>query len=137
MFVATGAFKDHEQFKGLKAIENQSHTHNMHKNYKCTPNTPSSQGGAILCASKKTIVDDLKKSCEILGVEPKGMAFPFYDFNDNAIAAVKEAGFKMAFIGRAGVMGRATPKVTNLYKIPRMTVWEESIMSYNSWKSYL
>ena len=65
------------------------------------------------------------------------MAFPFYDYNDTAIAAVKEAGFKMAFIGRAGVMGRATPKVTDLYKIPRMTVWEESIMSYNSWKSYL
>ena len=137
MFVATGAFKDHEQFKGLKAIENQSHTHNMHKNYKCTPNTPSSQGGAILCASKQAIVDDLKKSCELLGVEPIAMAFPFYDFNDNAIAAVKEAGFKMAFIGRAGVMGRATPKSTNLYKIPRMTVWEETIMSYSAWKSYL
>ena len=137
MFVATGAFKDHEQFKGLKRIENQSHTHNMHKNYKCTPNTPSSQGGAILCASKQTIIDDLKKSCELLGVEPIAMAFPFYDFNDNALAAVKEAGFKMAFIGRAGVMGRATPKSTNLYKIPRMTVWEESIMSYSAWKSYL
>lgn len=134
MFVATGAFSNYAQFEGLKAIENQSHTHNMHKNYVCSG---GNQGGAILCASKQKIIDDLKKSNEILKVEPKAMAFPFYDYNDNAIAAVKEVGFKMAFIGRAGVMGRATPKSTNLYKIPRMTVWEESIMSYSSWKSYL
>lgn len=137
LFVATGAYKNYEQFKGLKAIENQSHTHNLHRNYVCTPNTSYSQGGAILCMSKANIVADLKKSVEILEVEPKAMAFPFYDYNDNAIAAVKEAGFKMAFVGRAGVMGKATPKVTNLYKIPRMTVWEESIMSFNEWKSYL
>ena len=134
MFVATGAYSDYEQFKGLKAIESQSHTHNMHRNYVCPG---GNQGGAILCSSKSTIVADLKKSIEVLGVEPKGMAYPFYDFNENAIAAVKEAGFKMAFVGRAGVMGRATPKVTDLYKIPRMTVWEESVMSYSSWKSYL
>jgi peptidoglycan/xylan/chitin deacetylase (PgdA/CDA1 family) len=137
MFVATAAYKNYDQFKGLKAIENQSHTHNLHRNYVCTPNTSYSQGGAILCMSKANIVADLKKSVEILEVEPKAMAFPFYDFNDNAIAAVKEAGFKMAFIGRAGVMGRATPKVTNMYKIPRMTVWEEYLMSFNEWKSYL
>ena len=50
---------------------------------------------------------------------------------------LKEAGFKMAFVGRAGVMGKATPKVTDLYKIPRMTVYDEKYMSFNEWKSYL
>ena len=134
MFVTSGVFKNFEQFKGLKAIDIQSHTDNLHRNYVCAG---GNQGGAILCTSKANIVADLKKSCETLEIEPIGMAFPFYDYNDNAIAAVKEAGFKMAFIGRAGVMGRATPKVTDLYKIPRMTVWEESIMSYNTWKTYL
>ena len=137
MFVATAAYTNYAQFEGLKAIENQSHTHNLHRNYVCTPNTSYSQGGAILCMSKANIIADLKKSVEILKVEPKAMAFPFYDYNDTALAAVKEAGFKMAFIGRAGVMGRATPKVTNMYKIPRMTVWEENLMSFNEWKSYL
>ena len=43
----------------------------------------------------------------------------------------------MSFVGRAGTLGKATPKVTDLYKIPRMTVWEESLMSFNTWKSYL
>ena len=134
LFIATGAYTNYAQFDGLKAIENQSHTHNMHKNYVCAG---GNQGGAILCAGKQKIIEDLKKSIEILKTEPKALAFPFYDYNDTAIQAVKEVGFKMAFIGRAGVMGRATPKVTDMYKIPRMTVWEESLMSYNSWKSYL
>jgi len=134
LFVASGAFKNFDQFKGLKAIDIQSHTHNMHKNYVCPG---GNQGGAILCASKAKIVEDLKLSIETLGIKPVGMAFPFYDYNDNAIVAVKEAGFKMAFIGRAGVMGRATPKSTDMYKIPRMTVWEETLMSFNTWKSYL
>ena len=120
--------------KDYKAIEPQSHTHNLHRNYVCSG---GNQGGAILCASKANIVADLKKSIEILGTTPWGLAYPFYDYNANAIEALKEAGFKMGFVGRAGAMGKATPKVTDLYKIPRMTVWEESIMSYSSWKSYL
>lgn len=121
-------------FKTLKAIDVQSHTHDMHRNYVCSG---GNQGGAMLCASKASIVADLKKSNEILGVEPYGFAYPFYDYNDNVIAALKEAGYKMAFVGRGGTLGKSTPKVTNLYKIPRMTVYGEKLMSFNEWKSYL
>ncbi len=120
--------------KDYKAIEAQSHTHDLHRNYVCSG---GNQGGAILCSSKEKIVADLKKAIEILGTEPIALAYPFYDYNDNAIAALKEVGYKMGFVGRAGVLGKATPKVTDLYKIPRMTVWEENIMSFNEWKSYL
>ena len=135
MFVISGDFaKDVSVFDGLKRIDIQSHTHSMHKNYVCSG---GSQGGAILCAGKQKIVDDLKKSIETLKVEPIGLAFPFYDYNETAISALKEVGFKMSFIGRAGVYGKATPKVTDVYKIPRMTVWEESVMSFNTWKGYL
>ena len=135
MFVISGDFIDkYDQFKDLKAIEIQSHTHKMHKNYVCTG---GNQGGKMLCAGKEAIIEDLKISHEALGIEPFGFAYPFYDYNDTIISALQEAGIKMAFIGRAGVMGRSTPKVTNVYKIPRMTVWEESLMSFASWKSYL
>ena len=135
MFVISGDFVDkYDQFKGLKAIDIQSHTHKMHKNYVCAG---GNQGGAILCATKQKIVDDLKTSLKALGVDPIGLAFPFYDYNENAISALKEVGFKMSFVGRAGTLGKATPKVTDLYKIPRMTVWEESLMSFNTWKSFL
>ena len=135
MFVISGDFVDkYDRFEGLKAIEIQSHTHSMHKNYVCSG---GNQGGKMLCAGKKAIIDDLKKSHEALKVEPFGFAYPFYDYNDIVIAAVKEAGIKIAFVGRAGVLGKSTPKVTDLYKVPRMTVWEESVMSFNTWKGYL
>ena len=134
MFVISNHFKDVEQFKNLAKIDIQSHTHHMHRNNVCKG---GNQGGAILCASKQEIVSDLKTSVEKLDVEPFALAFPFYDYNDNAISALKEVGFKMSFIGRGGVMGKATPKKTDLYKIPRMTVWDENLMSFNTWKSYL
>ena len=134
MFVISGDFKDYSEFHNLKAIDIQSHTHSLHKNYVCTG---GNQGGAILCAGKDKIVEDLKKSNSALQVDPIGLAYPFYDYNDTAILALKEVGFKMAFVGRAGVLGKATPKITDLYKIPRMTVWEENIMSFSEWKNYL
>ena len=135
MFVISGDFVDkYDRFENLKAIDIQSHTHKMHKNYVCTG---GNQGGKMLCAGKQAIIEDLKTSFEALKIEPFGFAYPFYDYNDTVIAALKEAGIKMAFIGRAGVLGKATPKVTDVYKIPRMTVWEESLMSFNAWKGYL
>ncbi len=121
-------------YKNLKAIFVQSHTHDMHRNYVCPG---GNQGGALLCASKTKIIEDLKKSIELLGTDPIAFAYPFYDYNDNVIVALKEAGYKMAFVGRAGVLGKATPKVTDLYKIPRMTVYDEKAMSFNEWKGYL
>lgn len=137
MFVITSHFIDFDKFHELKRLDIQSHTDNMHRNYVCPKNSSGSQGGAILCASEKEIKDDFQKSLDKLGVEPWGLAFPFYDYNDKAIKALKDTGLKMAFIGRAGQMGRATPNKTDLFKIPRMTVWEQSIMSFKSWKSYL
>lgn len=134
IFVISSFFNDLTQFNNLKRLQVQSHTHNMHRNYVCSG---GSQGGAILCASESAIKSDLETSLEKLGVKPIGLAFPFYDYNDKAIKVLKQVGFKMSFIGRAGVMGKATPNKTDLYKIPRMTVWEQNLMSFNTWKSYL
>ena len=106
----------------------------MHRNYVCPGGY---QGGAILCASEAKIKEDLETSLEKLGIEPIGLAFPFYDSNDKAVKVLKEVGFKLAFIGRAGQMGKSTPNKTNLYQIPRMTVWDSNLMSFNTWKSYL
>lgn len=134
MFVISGHFQEYSRFENLTNISIESHTHSMHKNYQCSG---GSQGGAILCASHDAIVKDLKLSCEKLGIEPFALAFPFYDYNDHAISALKDAGFKISFIGRAGKMGKATPKVTDTYKVPRMTVYDDNLMGYNKWKSYL
>lgn len=114
-------------------FELQSHTNDMHTVNECRGY--GLQGGGILCLSEDKVLSDLNTSREKLN-NPIALAFPFYDNNARAIELVKKAGFTMSFVGRAGVYGKA--KVgTNLYKIPRMTVWSESLMSYNTWKSFL
>jgi hypothetical protein len=72
-----------------------------------------------------------------LDVEAWALAYPFYDYNERAIKILKDVGFKMGFVGRASTNGKAYPNKTDLYKIPRMTVWEQSVMSFNEFKSYL
>ena len=137
LFVITSDFKDYTKFMNLKNFEIQSHTHNMHRNYMCPKNSSSSQGGALLCASEQEIQDDFQKSLELLGVEPWGLAYPFYDYNEKAVKALAKSGLKMGFVGRAGQLGKSYPNKTDLLKIPRMTVWEDNLMSFNTWKSYL
>lgn len=93
-----------------KSIEIHSHTWNMHNLGEC----PVGRGGAILCKDKKYIVEDLKKSSESLN-NSKYFAYPFYEYNDHAIEALKEAGFKMAFAG----IGKKVVRGENKYKVPR------------------
>ena len=133
IFVITKYFDTMDEFQSKNLLV-QSHTNNMHRNYVCSG---GNQGGAMLCASEKDIKDDLEISIKKIGNDLWAMAYPFYDYNEKAIRMVQEAGFKMSFIGRGNAMGKATPLKTNLYKIPRMTVWNISIMNFNTWKSYL
>ena len=132
VFVIASGFSDLTIFSSSNLLV-QSHGYNLHRNNVCKG---GNQGGVMLCMSEDNIKNDLIKSIDTLKTEPLAFAYPFYDYNDKAIKVVKEL-FKMSFIGRGGTMGRATPLKTNLYKIPRMTVWDTSLMSFNKWKSYL
>lgn len=94
-------------------MEIASHTHDLHKPGVC----PGGQGSPLKCLDKDKLLADLRTSRETLdGTE--AFCFPFYEFNDYGINAVKEAGFKMAFIGG---MKKAAPGV-DLYKIPRISM---------------
>lgn len=93
-----------------KSIEIHSHTWDMHNLGEC----PVGRGGAILCKDKNYILEDLKKSRESLN-NTKYFAYPFYEYNDHAIEALKEAGFTMAFAGT----GRKVVRGENKFKIPR------------------
>lgn len=96
-----------------ESIEIHSHTWDMHNLGEC----PIGRGGAILCKDKSKIVEDLKKSSESLN-NSKYFAYPFYEYNDHAIEALKEAGFKMAFAGG----GRKVTRGVDKYKIPRFGI---------------
>ena len=93
-------------------LEIHSHSWNMHTPNVCSGNY--THGGAILCWDKEKVLADLKKSRESLN-NTKVYCFPFYEYNDNSINYLKEAGFEMAFIG-----GDKKAQVgTDLFKVPR------------------
>lgn len=91
-------------------MEIASHTHNLHTPGVCS----GGQGSPLKCYDWDKLVADLKASREYLQTD--AFCFPFYEYNDYGINALKEAGFKMAFIGGY----RKATKGIDLYKIPRI-----------------
>lgn len=94
-------------------MEVASHTNDLHWPGRC----PGGQGSPLKCENREKLLEDLRKSREALdGTE--AFCFPFYEYNDYAINIIKDAGFKMAFVG--GV--RKANRGTDLFKIPRITM---------------
>lgn len=131
-FIKTGTFSDYTVYESPN-FELQSHTDKMHKAGTCPIERVNQQGGGILCLKESTVLSDLKLSREKLN-GAIALAYPFYDYNNRAIELVKKAGFKLAFIGANNVAGRAWPGI-NLYKVPRMTIWNTT--SFETFKGYV
>lgn len=112
---------DVSKYMDSKYARFESHSDNLHNNYKCPLNRPSSQGGQMLCESQENIIKDLKLSQDKLNGS-NYFAYPFFDFNDNAINALKKAGFKMAFIGQWNTNGYSTYD-TDRFMIRRKTIF--------------
>jgi len=101
-------------------LELASHTNNLHTPGKCS----GGQGSPLKCGDKTELLNDLRTSREYLdGTE--AFCFPFYEYNDYAIEVIKEAGFKIAFIGG---MKKVTPGI-NPYKIPRITIHKNTTLN--------
>lgn len=130
LFVIT-AWVNPEVYKS-KYLDLESHTDNMHNQYECKGY--GMQGGGILCLPEEKVLEDLKTSQNKLGGS-KYFAYPFFDFNDRAISLLKQAGFKLAFIGQYDTEGYSYPKITDRYKVRRMTIFSD--VSMEEFKSYL
>ena len=131
-FIKTKSFDDLSGFDS-HSLELHSHTHDIHTAGVCAKEKSYQQGGGILCLSEAKVLNDLKTSREKLN-GAIALAYPFYDYNNRAMNLAKKSGFKMAFIGAGGVSGKSYPGI-NLYKIPRITIWDNT--SFDKWKSYL
>lgn len=107
-------------------LEIASHTDNLHSPGVCN----GGQGSPLKCLDKNELVNDLKLSREKLnGTE--AFCYPFYEYNNHAIEAVKEAGFKIGFIGE-----QKKAKVgVDLYKVPRITIHDGT--SLNQYINYI
>lgn len=119
LFLITSFF-DRNKFNS-PYVEVQSHGDNLHNQGVCS----EGQGGGIKCLPKETIQADLKKSKDIIGGDVIAFAYPFYEYNNYAIENLKEAGFKLAFIGKnkSAVVG------TNPYLIPRYSIVNTTTMN--------
>ena len=91
-------------------MEIASHTHNLHNPGVCS----GGQGSPLKCLEWNALVNDLKTSRNHLQTD--AFCYPFYELNDYAIRALKEAGFKMAFMGGH----RQVTKGIDLYRVPRI-----------------
>lgn len=126
-FIITGRYDVPPKSEYMKY---ESHTDNLHNNYKCSG---GNQGGELLCASKDKILKDLKTSQDKLGGS-FALAYPFFDFNERAIKLLKQAGFRLAFIGQYDTNGYSTPK-TDRMKLRRKTIFSSDSLS--TFTSYL
>lgn len=98
----------------------QSHSYDLHNNHKCEG---GQQGGQLLCDSEENILNDLKKSKEILGEDVFAFAYPYFDFNERAKTLLKKAGFRLAFIGQYDTDGYST------YNTDRLMLRRKTIFS--------
>ncbi len=93
-------------------LDIHSHGYDLHETGYC--NIPNTRGGAILCMEHDSLINDLKKSREWLD-NTTVFCYPFYEYNDYAISALKEAGFTMAMAGGSSYVYKKIDK----YKVPR------------------
>lgn len=89
-----------------KNLEIASHTWNLHGAY-----------GSLVNASFDAIIEDLSQSKSSLNGTPY-FCYPFYQYDNHVIEALKQTGFTMAFAG-GGVKAR---RGVDKYKVPRFVV---------------
>lgn len=91
-------------------LEIQSHTYNMHQYGSCGK-------GELVCAN----YEEAKKDLETSLIEIKdntSFCYPFYSYDDEAIQAIKDLGFKVAFAGG----NRNATRDSNKYIVPRYPI---------------
>ena len=94
-------------------LEVESHTHDLH----------TSGGCNATCIGYNGLMEDLKKSISVTK-STQAFCFPFYDYSNEAIRAVKEAGFKVAFTKG----NRKASRKDDKYKIPRYIIYDSTSM---------
>ncbi len=95
----------------------QSHSHDAHR-------AGANGKGRLVNLSYKDALDDVKKSKDIIG-NCTVFCYPFGHYNDTAIKALQDSGYKLAFTTQGG---RVKPGA-NKYKLPRVRMSKGISMS--------
>ena len=97
-----------------KNLDIQSHTYDMHNYGSCGK-------GQLICASYDEAKADLQKSIDVIK-DNTAFCYPFYNYSDTAIKAVKDVGFKLAFASGNVKATRNSDK----YKVPRYSILSDT-----------
>ena len=97
-------------------LDVESHTNDLHITGDCGRSK-------VNCVGYDALLADLKKSIEITK-STDAFCFPFYDYTNESIRAVQDAGFKVAFIGG----NRKASRSDNKFKIPRYVVYDSTTL---------
>ncbi len=116
LFLITGWW-DIENYRS-PYLDIQSHTHDLHYEASC------GHRSKVNCVSYDALLEDLRKSIDVVK-DTNSFCFPFYDYTESSINAVKEAGFKIAFVGGR----RKATRDDNKYKIPRYPIYDTTSMN--------
>ena len=100
-----------DNYQDSPYLEIQSHTYDMHQKGPCGQ-------GQLVCANYDEAKTDIENSLKIIG-DNTSFCYPFYQYDDEAIQAIKDLGFKVAF---AGGNKKAT-RSSNKYLIPRYPIY--------------
>jgi len=98
-------------------LEVESHTHDLHIRENC------GHTSKVNCVGYDRLLDDLKQSIEITK-STTAFCFPFYESTNESIQAVKDAGFKVAFVGGNRKASRSSDK----YRIPRYPIQDSTTL---------
>ena len=115
LFLISGWW-DVENYRS-KNLDIQSHTYDMHLYGTCGR-------GQLVCATKEQALADLQKSLKIVDNDDS-FCYPFYSYSNVAIEAVKEAGFKLGFVGGSVKARRSN----NKYLIPRYPIYNTTTLN--------
>lgn len=116
-FVITSWYGYRAQEK-QKNVNYESHSDNMHQGGR-------DGKGVMLSWDYEKIVEDLNKSNETLGGNATIFCYPFGQYNESSIEALKETGYKLAFTTKAGRV-----KVgANKYTLPRVRISKTTTLS--------
>ena len=110
LFLITGWWNINNYRSPYLSVE--SHTNDLHTREKC------GYSSKVNCVGYDRLLADLKQSISITK-STDAFCFPFYESSDESIRAVKDAGFKVAFIGG----NRKATRSDNKYKIPRYVIY--------------
>ncbi len=104
-------------------LEVHVHTDNLHDPYVCPGY--GLQGSALYCSDYDVIYNDLMLSRSKLD-NSDVFCFPFYEYSDYSLGILKDAGFKMAFIGG----NKDVVPGMNPFLLPRHVVLSTSKVRY-------